>query len=84
MTDHPCKGMTKAQRQWFERIATGTHGSLVPKKTMAVLLERGLVEHIGNQKFGSGPLAVLVKEYDVPIPVHVQWCQWCSEVVDRP
>lgn len=83
MTDHPCKGMTKAQRQWFEKIATGTSGSLAPKKTLDALIERGLVEPAGEKKFGQGPFSVVVQEYRVPNFVHMQWCKWCWEGEDR-
>lgn len=40
MTDHPCKGMTKAQIAAFERIAINQpHGAT--HKTLVALRERG-------------------------------------------
>lgn len=84
MTDHPCKGMTKAQRQWFERIATGASGDLAAKKTIAALLARGVVVRAPDRVLGDWPLAVHVKVYDIPEPIFRQWCQWCSETVGFP
>ena len=79
MTDHPCKGMTAAQRRWFEAIATGTHGSLAPKKVMAALLEKGVVEHTGQREISPGPMVVTIQDYAIPLGLHAQWCAWCAE-----
>jgi hypothetical protein len=78
MTDHPCKGLTKAQREAFEQIAVNlphraTH------KTLLALRAKGLIGYtdkvIGRDALGK----ITVPEWFVPLPVHMQWCQWCSE-----
>lgn len=28
-----------------------------------------------------GPIQVVV--YEVPLPVHMQWCEWCAENVEE-
>lgn len=46
------------------------------KRTVKKLLERGLVvEHINQGRIFS------VREYEVPIPVHMAWCQHCADRV---
>ena len=78
MTDHPCKGMTKAQRAAFERIAVNqSHGA--NHKTLLALRGAGLVDY-KNRVVGRDALgAITVPDWCVPLPVHAQWCQWCSE-----
>lgn len=79
MTDHPCKGMTPAQRRDFELIATGQR----PKGgylTLRRLKARGLVEDappkiLKSTRFGD----IEIAQWQVPIPVHMQWCQWATE-----
>lgn len=78
-TDHPCKGMTNAQVRTFERIAI-SQPPAAAKRTMDVLLARGLIER-GDDRIIARTLLgpVTVPTYFVPLPVHMQWCQWCSE-----
>ena len=78
-TKHPCAGITKVQRAAFERIAINEP----PRawgKTIDRLLERGLIQRgedevLGRDRFGM----IVIPSYFVPIPVHMQWCQWASE-----
>ena len=77
--DHPCKGMTPAQRRDFELVAIGDSprgGYGVIKK----LEDRGLIvegepECIGCDAFGP----IMRRRWYVPLSVHMQWCDWCSE-----
>lgn len=69
MTDHPCKGMTQAQRETFELIAINVHPICSPK-TRDALLASGLVV-----ESNSGYLYV-------PPDIHYQWCKWCAEQPD--
>ena len=79
MTEHPCKGMTKAQIRDFELIATGSRprgGHMILRK----LKERGVIvdappKTLGRDRFGL----IQVPDWDVPLPIHAQWCEWCSE-----
>lgn len=79
MTDHPCKGMTPAQRRDFELIATNQR-PMGGVQTIKALKKRGLIadappKRVGVDQFGP----VMVPDWYVPLPVHMQWCQWCSE-----
>lgn len=79
MTDHPCKGMTPAQRRDFERIAIGQQ-PLGGWRVTAKLVDRGLVvkataKRVGVDAFGP----IMVPDWFVPLAVHAQWCAWCSE-----
>lgn len=78
MTDHPCKGMTKAQIAAFERIAVN-HEPMATHKTLLALRAKGLIGYtdkvIGRDALGK----ITVPEWFVPIHAHLQWCQWCSE-----
>lgn len=78
---HPAAGMTKAQRELFERLAIGMDGPMHPK-TIAALKDKGLVERgpdrvLGRDRFG----VIAVPDYYVPLHIHAQWCEWCSENV---
>jgi hypothetical protein len=79
MTDHPCNGMTKAQRATFERIAI-SQPPYAGERTLTALLARGVVERVHRES--RDPISGFTFswwEYHVPLPVHMQWCEWCSE-----
>lgn len=84
MTPHPCKGMTPAQRRDFELIAIGQRprgGYMVFKK----LKERGLIEDAPPKVLGRDALGVIaIPDWYVPLPIHMQWCEWASEQQDLP
>ena len=77
MTDHPCKGMTKRYHEIFEQIAVNQP----PRCRDSMILQlklRGLVEveyKTLRDKLGEYKIPV----YSVPLPIHMQWCEWCSE-----
>jgi hypothetical protein len=77
VTDHPCKGLPKSVRNAFERIAVGMPtGAAHP--TIVKLLAAGLI--VVEMKHGRDALGSYSwPEYHVPLPVHMQWCKWCSE-----
>jgi hypothetical protein len=78
MIEHPCKGMTKAQIDAFERIAVND----APNCTWPVidaLLARGVIVR-GADEIHRDALGVYhVPRFCVPLAVHHQWCEWCSE-----
>lgn len=79
MTDHPCKGMSKTQVAAFERVAIN-EPPMAGRQTMDILEKRGLVERLPDKFVGRDVLGVIrIAAYCVPLPVHMQWCQWCSE-----
>ena len=81
MTDHPCKGMTKRQREAFEAIAI-SQPPMATHKTLMALRKRGLIDYT-NDTIGRDALgAITVPRWFVPLPVHAQWCEWASEQPD--
>ena len=80
MTNHPAKaaGCTKAQIAAFEQICIGQK-PVGPVHLFDRLEKKGLIEKkeriLCYDRFGP----VFVPEYSVPIPIHMQWCQWASE-----
>lgn len=80
MTDHPCKGMTKAQREAFERIAVNeSPGCTWP--TIDALLKAGLIERGPSETRRDAMGVYSIPYFYVPLPIHAQWCEWCSENV---
>lgn len=80
MTDHPCKGMTPRQIEAFEQIATGDALPIAHRRTLASLEALRLIERLADKELGRDRFgAIFVPQYQVPIPIHMQWCQWCSE-----
>lgn len=79
---HPCKGMTRAQRDTFEQIAIGNDGGHHPR-VLKALVEAGLIYRYEEPGLVPGlPGATIsIHRYAVPGPVHFDWCQWCAENV---
>lgn len=83
MTQHPCKGMTPAQRRDFELIAVG-HRPRGGHMTIKKLKERGLIEDAPPKILGRDALgAIAIPDWYVPLPIHMQWCKWASEQKSR-
>lgn len=71
--------LTKAQNRAFEDVAT-MNVSVHLDKTLKALERYGLIQQIGEKvicrdRFGIVTTAV----YEVPLPIHIEWCKWCSE-----
>lgn len=78
---HP--GKTRAQRAALDKIGCGQTPFMHPK-TEAALVKNGLIVKIGEQiicqdRFGT----VKAPVYEMPIPVHYQWCMAMSDEYDR-
>jgi DNA-binding HxlR family transcriptional regulator len=87
MTDHPCKGMTKAQIATFERIAINqppyASGRTLSDRTLKALLDRGLIERVSREnRDPTTGWKFEWWEYHVPLPIHMRWCEWCSQQPD--
>lgn len=81
MTDHPCKGMTKAQIAAFEAIAINQ----TPQNgwnSIDKLIERGVIERGPSETRRDAMGIYTIPSFLVPLPVHAQWCEWCSEQPD--
>lgn len=68
--------LTKRQLGVFEQIATN-NDSGHPQKTLDSLERRGYISSEMEQLSGFPP--VQIRRYYVPIPVHIEWCQWCAK-----
>lgn len=74
---HPCLGQSPAARRVFEQIAVGNDKGHHPG-VLGRLRQAGLVtlawRTVGRDAFGL----IRVPVYEVPIAVHMQWCEWCA------
>ena len=78
---HPAHGLPDDHIEAFERIAIGqTKG--IPLHIEARLKREGLIKVTGMyvvSRAAFGPIKLPV--YEVPLPIHIQWCAWCAENV---
>ncbi len=75
--EHPCQGMTKAQIEAFERIATNQMPGC-PWPTIDVLLSAGVIERGPSERRRDALGVYDIPSFSVPLPVHIRWCEWCS------
>lgn len=69
--------LTKGQERTLGLIAINQDGWHNPM-TLRSLMRRGLIERREEWDV-SGSLAVRIIRYHVPLPVHIEWCEWISE-----
>jgi hypothetical protein len=81
MTEHPCARYSKSTVEVFEAIAINQPPPYRPR-AINVLLNAGLIVKIGDRVLRDRFGEIKVPVYEVPLPVHYQWCQWCSENVE--
>ena len=76
MTALDMAALTPRQREVFEQVAIGQDAGH-PKRVLEALAKRGLVvSYVGM--VGVGQFVVEVTRWEVPIDVHIQWCEWCA------
>jgi hypothetical protein len=68
------------QREVLGEIAIGQDGGH-NKRILQVLAEKGLI--VGYQQALPGHPPVTVTRWEVPLDVHIQWCEWCTQRVDE-
>ena len=73
-TKHP--GKTKAQRAALDAIGCGNFSPPMATSTKTALLSAGLIVKCGQTIYGSGAFAVCIDQYQMPVPVHMQWCEY--------
>jgi len=66
------RGLPKKQVEVFEQIAVGNDGGHHPA-TLGALQRKGLISFREKRFFGT-----VVQAPYVPIPIHVEWCEWCA------
>lgn len=80
---HP--GKTKAQRQALDAIGCGQFSPRMAKKTRQALLDAGLIQEVGRKVLGQDRFGVIdIPEYQMPIPVHMQWCKAVASEEEEP
>jgi len=76
---YPVKGLTKAQRETFEAIACGQDFPYRPK-TISLLLKKKAIVQTGEKIICQDAFGIVkVPVFEVPMPLHLAWCQWCAE-----
>jgi hypothetical protein len=79
-TKHPCAKLSKATRDCFEQIATGNALPRSSKRAFEILSALGLIQQLEDKVLGRDVFGLIViPQYQVPIPIHAQFCQWASE-----
>lgn len=82
MTRHPApKG---PQRRMFEAVATGEGCPAGAASTRRALVAKGLIAQVGTRLIGRPPFQVELPVFEVPLLIHMQWCEWCAENVEEP
>lgn len=77
-------GLTKAQDEALAGFALGGQPNIHPK-TLAVLLERGLLEKRGDEVICRDRFGVVTRPvYEMPLHEHMRWCQWCADNFPTP
>ena len=82
-TKHP--GDTAAQRRILDEIGCGNNSPRMADSTRVALLGAGLIVELepklicgpGNSPIDRIPLKI--RQFEMPIPVHMQWCEAVSE-----
>ncbi len=77
------RNLTAAQEHAFELIAINQRPNCTPR-TLAALVALGLITKHQRPIYGRGNspidrIPMLVDEYEVPLPIHAEWCTWCDE-----
>lgn len=86
MSDYDFTGLTETQKALLTFGGWQIGSQAVPvqpgKRTVAKLIERGLLV-TQNKIEPCGRWRMTVTEYFVPIPVHMAWCQHCTDTLTR-
>jgi hypothetical protein len=71
--------MTKAEIAAFEAIAIN-RPPRCSRRTLEKLLSRGVIETQEERiAFRDGLPPSVVDHFFVPLPIHIQWCEWAAE-----
>jgi len=81
MTQHPAKGMTKAQIAAFDQIAAGNALPPMNQKTLDALVDNGLIVHAAPKVLRDRYGEYRIPQYEATHVAHYEWCQWCAENV---
>jgi len=71
--------ISSAQRRVLDAVGCGNHSPIAARRTIEAMLAKGLlfeIEPIRLPIFGG--LHMNVRQFDMPIHVHIAWCDLCS------
>lgn len=77
--------LTDLQQRVFGQIAMNVDKGH-PKRTLEFLEKKGLIISETENKTGFDSLGYFsfpVTKYRVPILVHAEWCEWCSQFTEE-
>jgi hypothetical protein len=74
---HP--GRTPAQRPALDTIGSGNRSPLMADATRDALLNAGLIVELSPRHIGKPPFQAVVRQFEMPIPVHMAWCSAVAE-----
>jgi hypothetical protein len=75
---HP--GKTPAQRRVLDEIGCGNHSPIMARATRDKLLRDGLIIELEPERRPFiGSLCMTIQRFEMPIPVHMQWCEFQAE-----
>lgn len=76
-TPYPWK-LTKRQKETFEQICIGND------KYVNLFIGNSLTAKklVNRQKIGINKEGFTIYSYTVPLHIHMEWCDWCSENFD--
>lgn len=76
---HPCEGLPAAAKRAFDVAAAGGVPT-ASKKTLSLLVERGLLEkHFHPHYFNDGLPPLMTYAYSVPVRHHIAWCEYWAQ-----
>ncbi len=76
---HPAA--TPAQRRILDAIGCGDSSPIMTKRTRDAMLKAGLIEEV-SKRVMPGALPLIIRQFQMPIPVHMAWCDYQSAVHD--
>lgn len=79
------RNLNPAASDVFGQISIG-NDLFHPEKLIKILLKKGLIEKSLQPIMSEDNNSVLlfIPRYEIPIPVHIEWCVWCSKNYENP
>ena len=77
------RGLSDAQRRAFDQCCINNGMGHNPRTMAALERKRLVVPHEVVLREPTGRWPVTVIDYEVPLPVHITWCEWCAEQLDE-
>lgn len=81
-TKHP--GRTKSERRALDLIGCGEFSPPVQARVLDRMVKDGLLVELPPLKMPFiGTLSMTVRQFEMPIPVHRQWREYCAALTDE-